>query len=671
KRLETLRAGGYVMDAGGDKTPSGSDKVGEETFINYTYLQLPQNFEKMKALIQRFKAERRPVWIYDEYAYPSGSAGGLTFADGHDDCAAQVVSFRQLSAGTTIELKPGAEVLACVALPMNEGVADLSNAKDLTKPVRTGAPVPELDSGWVICLLERYAADTWKHHNMGRRNLNVMDRAAVQRFMEVTHYAYAKQLGPVLNDVDAFFTDEPQFSSAEFWGRSGRAEADPMVQWTDELIPAFKESKGYDLVPMMPALFMDVGPETARYRYDFYDVHSDLMAQNYFGQIGDWCHSYGIQSTGHLLLEESLLFHVMFSGSAFKNWALQDLPGMDLLGARAYRSMPFIWEPKTMPIREDLSCKMVSSVAHVQGKPGVFSESFATANKATLRDVLGAAGWQYSEGITHLVTYTIQGTLPAEEYARFCDYSSRLALFARRGKPVSRVAVLVPESSVWSVYNPPGGGGFDRYFSDNPEAVSVETGFRRTCETLLSNQIQFECVSEALLAEASVEKNQLHVGVMNFDLLVVPEARFMPTAVMAKVQDFIASGGRVSFVGALPQQSDRSGAVADIVKLLVKQSSKVRHDDELPLAWIEKTVNAPTRWDGDSAVRMQIKQDDGEQVVILSNPSAEPVRGRLKVRSRGTLTLWDPETGEHRILKGRDSIIELNPQSACIVTLAD
>jgi hypothetical protein len=129
---------------------------------------------------------------------------------------------------------------------------------------------------------------------------------------------------------------------------------------------------------VLPAFFHPAALVTAKYRYDFYDVQSDLVAENYFGQIERWCRKHGVASSGYMLLEESLRFHVMFSGSMLKNWSRMDLPGIDLLGAAPYDSMAG-WNGTAVDVPEDLSCKMASSVAHFTGKQGTFTESFAVA----------------------------------------------------------------------------------------------------------------------------------------------------------------------------------------------------------------------------------------------------------------------------------------------------
>jgi len=169
------------------------------------------------------------------------------------------------------------EVVSCRALPYSGGVVDVKSSIDLTSQIRAGALTWKPPAGvWTVCVFERIVPDTWKRHNIPRRNVNIMDRKTVARFIELTHQRYAKELGPQLDDVVLFFTDEPQLGAVEPWMKMAKTETVPAVQWCDQLPIAFQRTKGYPITDALPALFHNVGPATAPYRHDFYDVYSDL-----------------------------------------------------------------------------------------------------------------------------------------------------------------------------------------------------------------------------------------------------------------------------------------------------------------------------------------------------------------------------------------------------------
>ncbi len=679
--LAARRTGGAVIDVG--VTP-GSKDVGGERWNNPTYLNDPARFEKLRNAIRRMKQEGQRIWLYDELGYPSGSAGGRVL-DGHPKFQVEVVGCRTtpIGPGEPIEITPDlGPVVACYALPDRDGTLDLDGAVHLTARAQTGKfewKAPD-DGQWSVCLFERFQPDTWRRHNIPRRNVNILDRRVVSRFLELTHDRYATELGSQLADVDLFFTDEPQFGSAEHWS-GGNAECVPMIQWCDELPVAFGENKGYALVDVLPALFHPVGPKTSKYRYDFYDLQSDLLAENFFGQIEDWCHQHKVASSGHMLLEESLLFHVMFSGSMMKNWARMDLPGVDLLRASPYKTMAG-WERGQFPVPEDFSCKMASSVAHLTGKQGVFTESFALASKVGLRSILGVAAWQFSGGVTHMSTYTIQQELSAEDYARFSDFVGRMAVLTRRGRHVADLAVLVPEASVWASYTPPDQGRFQGYFNRNPEPLAIDRVFRETCHALSCHQRDYDCLSEQLLEQAKIDDGQLILADEQFRALVLPEPRMLSRKSLEKVRAFLKSGGNCVVVGSLPAQTPTHGddpqITRDVEQLLADFPESLIHladsrQLETLIAWINKRVPPEVTWSGPGTVRLLRRQESKREILLIANPSNKDADGKLTVPMSGEASVWNPETGTIRavgtVANGQEMPLLVPAQSARFVVV--
>lgn len=679
--LAARHAGGMVLDGG--VAPSSKD-VGGEPSNNPTYLNDPGQWAKLRDLMTGMGGRGQHVWLYDELRYPSASAGGRVLAD-HPEFQVEVVGCRTMSIAPSraAEIAPElGPVLACFALPWRDEAMELDEAVDLTQQARSGKfswTSPDARR-WSVCLFERFQPDTWRRHNIPRRNVNILDRRAVARFIELTHARYATELGASLAQVEAFFTDEPQFGSAEHW-TSGNPECVPMIQWCDALPEAFHQKKGYDLTAVLPALFHPVGPRTSKLRFDFYDIQSDLVAENYFGQIEQWCHEHGMASTGHMLLEESLLFHVMFSGSMMKNWARMDLPGVDLLGATPYKTMAG-WQRGQFDVPEDFSCKMASSVAHLTGKRGVFTESFALAKDVPLRRLLGVAAWQFSGGVTHMTTYTVQWELPADEYARLGDFVGRLAVMTRRGRHVADVAVLVPEAAVWAAYTPPDRGRYEGYFACNAEPLAIDRGFRAVCHALGAGQRDFDCLSETMLAEAKIEQGCLLLADEPFRVLVLPEARMMADASLDKVRAFAASGGAVVFVGSLPRQCPERGDDPQTRRraesLLGEFPDRVVHLPEIDcseelLAWITATAPAELSWDGPSGIRLLRRQEPDREIVLLANPGGDAAPGRLHVPCPGEASLWNPETGAIEVIGpvevGQPLAVEVPPESARLVVI--
>ena len=109
-----------------------------------------------------------------------------------------------------------------------------------------------------------------------------------------------------------------------------------MVPWTHTFAESFYKLKGYDLRPFLYALFYSEEDEACQVRMDYYDVVTRLYVDAFFKQIGAWCETHGVASSGHVLLEENILDHVPFQGSLFAAVREMDLPGIDMLNSNPH-----------------------------------------------------------------------------------------------------------------------------------------------------------------------------------------------------------------------------------------------------------------------------------------------------------------------------------------------
>ena len=69
--------------------------------------------------------------------------------------------------------------------------------------------------------------------------------------------------------------------------------------WTPAITGLFESRYGRPAALYYPALFYDIGPETAAARVAFYGLRAELMAEGYPRQVAQWCASHGLSSIGH------------------------------------------------------------------------------------------------------------------------------------------------------------------------------------------------------------------------------------------------------------------------------------------------------------------------------------------------------------------------------------
>lgn len=130
-----------------------------------------------------------------------------------------------------------------------------------------------------------------------------------------------------------------------------------MQNWTEGFPAEFRRRAGYDLAPFVPALFgRPVGDAAVSERFlcDFRRVQADMMAENYYGRMGDLVRAAGMR-----------YFIEGYGPGNFDELRVSGLPDVPM--TEFWTRTP--WTPNR-------SVKMVTSAAHVYGKPVVAAESF-------------------------------------------------------------------------------------------------------------------------------------------------------------------------------------------------------------------------------------------------------------------------------------------------------
>jgi hypothetical protein len=88
-----------------------------------------------------------------------------------------------------------------------------------------------------------------------------------------------------LKGMNYFFTDELMYYPT-------------ILSWCEGMEEIFRERKGYDILPWLPALFAskdgDVDEEAAKVRMDYSEVVTELVEERYFKPIFDWHYSRGL-----------------------------------------------------------------------------------------------------------------------------------------------------------------------------------------------------------------------------------------------------------------------------------------------------------------------------------------------------------------------------------------
>lgn len=339
------------------------------------------------------------VWIFDEWMYPSGVAGGQVVQN-HPEFALQTVESRSISldgpaaAGEwemPAPLQPGERLLSAAAVGQRQDPVDITPKDGSTKVHWTK---PEGASRIVWCVVRVHEpAPGWTMKNM----IDVMNPAATAEFLRLTHDEtfrhFEAHFGKTLQ---GFFSDETGFRNVTSYESLPGTPGMPMP-WSPVLADTFRRWKQYDLVPWLPALWHDLGTRGRQVRFDFMDVCSRAFAEHFFEPQQDWCRRHGVRFIGHLVEDNHADHNLGYGpGHWFRSIRYFDMPGIDVVG---YQVTPGVdsgsvaWQPRggTKWDQEHFQFglpAMARGAALLQGTREIFSEAF------------GAYGW--SQGMRML-----------------------------------------------------------------------------------------------------------------------------------------------------------------------------------------------------------------------------------------------------------------------------
>lgn len=541
------------------KSGLGGFFMHSRTGLNTPYLS-DEWFKCIDACVDEAKKLNMRAWLYDEDRWPSGAAGGFVTKDERFRtrklfffvCRDGIIpaDFAPASANKKITaafLKEQKAVAAFTAKLSGAAATDVRRVPAGTDP----APAP--GEYVIFCRICTDQTSSWYN---GATYLDTLNPAATAKFIQVTHEAYAKDLGRDLGGVvPGIFTDEPNHQQVIY---SWDPDADGVMTrhalaWTDKLPAAFRKLAGYDILPRLMELISSVdGCDSRRLKYDFTNCLTDLFVKGFVKQIGDWCGEHNCSFTGHMLAEDTLASQTNTVGSCMRCYEYMQAPGMDML-TENWRIFP--------------TAKQLSSAAHQFGKKWRLSETYGTtgwdfpfAGHKALGD------WQAALGVNircqHLAWYTMKAQAKRDypaaifyqspwwnDYGKVEDYFGRVNAVMTRGEEVRDVLIVHPVESVWTITSAD--------WRNDPRLQKIEEDFILTTDRFLAAHLDFDYGDEDILARhGKVAGGLLTVGRGAYKAVVVPTVFTLRSSTLALLEKFRKAGGLVVFSGDLPDLVD-------------------------------------------------------------------------------------------------------------------
>jgi len=471
------------------------------------------------------------LWFYDQIGFSGANIQG------------QVIGERPEFAGQTLErvsaIVDGSGEVTC---PTNGRALTASWTPVDAQGTPTGSPEPILLDG-----------NGARRNGIGHGRLSLFYTAprgfdylspdACAALIDTIHGEFERRAGSFFGDVIV---------------GSFQDEFPHLPRWNDRFADAFSNAHGYDLAPMLEALWEDCGDESRRIRHDYHVTRASLGETAFFGPLFDWHDRRG------------LLCGVDQQGPARQG----DPKGGVSIYADYMRTHRWFGAPGS---DHHGDAKIHSSLAHLYGRPRVWIEAFHSSGwGGTLEETfdwllpwLRAGANLYDP---HASYYSTRGgwfewAPPSTDwrqpywrhYRSFADAVSRLCGTLSGGHHVCDVAVLYPTTTIQS------GVGFENATADAEHAhaiykqlVGSMEWFNQRTGVLDRLTIDYDIIDDDSIFAATVHAGILRIGGEQYRTVILPGTTALETETALRLLSFIEDGGSVIAIGDLPSHiSDR------------------------------------------------------------------------------------------------------------------
>ncbi len=582
------------------------------------------------------------VWILDDRHFPTGFAGGAV--ESHPELARQCIVERHVD---VMGPAPDSSLLVCERFDGDEpliGVFAQRRARapgqvmagppvDLTDRVRGGFLTWDVPDGcWRVFFVRRTRSGVRPH--CIDFLLPESCRLQIDAVYEPHWRRYAKYFGSV---IAGFFSDEPQFGNELVgphladggkytYGVGQEGLALPMRPAVLERMTA---ALGEDAAPHLGELWYE-SDRSHLVRHAYMDAVTALYRDNFSRPVGDWCRARGVEWIGHVI--EDMDAHARLGygpGHYFRALDGQDMGGVDIVlhqvlpGFAGYvhsaSGSGGAYDPAFFHY---VLAKLAASIAHQNPR----------MRGRAMCEVFGAYGWAEGtpmmrwlldfllvRGINHFVPHAFSPEFPDPDcpphfgaeghdpqldgFTALMGYANKAAHLLCGARHIASAAILYHAEGEW--------------MSGIGNAMSM----KEPAMALYDEHLDFDIVcADTLLGDASVERGRLRVADETFAALVVPAARHLPDALLARMREFAEGGLAVLYAGGVPEgASARETPLADLAAAVrAAGGADVSVDGDFPLLRIYHAVR------------------DGNDLFMLFNESpAERAATTVRLPARG------------------------------------
>lgn len=492
--------------------------------------------------------------------------------------------------------------------------------------------------------------------------LNHYDRSAVEGYLHNVGDRLMQALR--LNPPYAIFCDSLEVYESD---------------WTGDFLEEFRQRRGYDLKPLLPALALNIGPQTGSIRADWGKTLTELFNDRFMIPVHQWSQ------------KNKTLFRVQGYGIP---------PATIASNAHADLS-----EGEGAQWKQLSASRWAASANHLFGRSVTSSETWTWLHSPTFRatplDMKAEANLHFLQGVNQLIGHGWPYSPESADYPgwRFyaagvfndknpwwiampevTRYMQRASFLLRQGKPVNDVAVYLPVA--------------DAYAGFAPGNVNLIESLRNrigpdVIAAILDAGYNFDFFDDDTLKQiGKVEGRELALGSNRYRVVVLPNVERIPLETYRMLADFSRSGGGLIALkrqpaiapgfAALAAENDQISRISQsLFSSSAPQAQLVEYETKLSSA-LRKILQPNFILSPETPeIGLVHRKTDSADIYFLVNSSNVRRKTRALIRPLSNFAeWWDPMSGRTtRALISVSNVtsvdIDLEPYSSKFLVFSD
>jgi len=154
-----------------------------------------------------------------------------------------------------------------------------------------------------------------------------------------------------------------------------------------------------------------------------------------------------------------------------------------------------------------------------------------------------------------------------KHFRKWADYNARLSYIFQQSRPVKNIAILGPESDLWSDY-----GLTRQQFHTKPWYCF------RLWESISQAGNSCDYIDHEIITKANMKDGRLNYGQMSYQSVFLCDIKSLETETALSLKEFVKNGGKLVMINTIPEQSLSFHDAAQNDSLVKNIFSEIEYD---------------------------------------------------------------------------------------------